>query len=243
MAAARPPSGPRAGTLPRYRSDRRSECRVDARRPPEPPAVAWSSTVPPVRKERADAARNRRAVLAAASRLFAEQGGPAHVSMDDIAAAAGVGKGTLFRRFGDRGGLVRALVEERTEELRAAVVVGPPPLGPGTPAATRLPALLDALLRLKLETRPLMLALESAGRGSPYDHDTYSLWHGLLAEELTAAGRGSEADFLAHALLAAVRSDLIEHLTAAGTAPAEISEGVGVLAEALLGQALTPDGP
>src|SRR6185312_10778811 len=50
--------------------------------------------------ERADAARNRRKVLAAAEGLFATRG-VAAVSMDDVAAAAGVGKGTLYRRFGD----------------------------------------------------------------------------------------------------------------------------------------------
>ena len=54
--------------------------------------------------ERADAARNRRRILAAAEKLFAENG-VSCTSMDAIAAEAGVGKGTLFRRFGDRASL------------------------------------------------------------------------------------------------------------------------------------------
>ncbi|ATL32880.1 TetR/AcrR family transcriptional regulator [Streptomyces formicae] len=193
---------------------------------------------PPPRKVRADAQRNREAVLAAAERLFSERGEPDRVSMDDIAAAAGVGKGTLFRRFGDRVGLVKALVERRTEQLRADVVSGPPPLGPGAPADERVLALLDATLRLKLDTRPLMLALESAGSGSPYRNDTYALWHGELTALLTAARGARDAEFLAHALLAAVRSDLIEHLSANGTSPERIREGVAALARAVLaGQA------
>src|SRR3954454_3811127 len=57
--------------------------------------------------ERADAARNRRKVLAAAEELFAARG-VAAISMDDVAAAAGVGKGTLYRRFGDKSGLASA---------------------------------------------------------------------------------------------------------------------------------------
>ncbi|MFI1394067.1 TetR/AcrR family transcriptional regulator [Streptomyces sp. NPDC020681] len=189
---------------------------------------------PAVRKERADAARNREAVLAAAARLFEERGDPDRVSMDDIAAAAGVGKGTLFRRFGDRVGLIKALVERRTEELRADLVEGPPPLGPGAPADERILALLDAVVRLKLGTRPLMLALESAGSGSPYQNDSYELWHGRLTELLVEVRGKQDADFLAHALLAAVRSDLIEHLAAGGTPPQRIRGGVAALARAVL---------
>jgi len=56
-------------------------------------------------------------VLEAAERLFAEQG-VKNVSLDAIAAAAGVGKGTVFRRFGDRAGLAVALLDEREVELR-----------------------------------------------------------------------------------------------------------------------------
>src|SRR4051812_40024312 len=67
-------------------------------------------------RERADAARNRLKVLAAAERLFAAQGVGA-VSMDEVATVAGVGKGTLYRRFGDKSGLAAALLDEREAEL------------------------------------------------------------------------------------------------------------------------------
>ncbi|MBA3798066.1 MAG: TetR/AcrR family transcriptional regulator [Geodermatophilaceae bacterium] len=81
-------------------------------------------------RERADAARNRVRVLAAAERLFAERGVPG-VTMDDVAAAAGVGKGTLYRRFGDKGGLAMALLDEQERELQQQMLTGPAPLGPG----------------------------------------------------------------------------------------------------------------
>src|SRR4051794_37445864 len=80
--------------------------------------------------ERADAARNRRRILAAAARLFAERGA-ACTSMEAIAAEAGVGKGTLFRRFGDRSNLALAVLSERERELQDAMLAGPAPLGPG----------------------------------------------------------------------------------------------------------------
>ena len=73
--------------------------------------VAGPLLGPPARRERADAARNRARVLGAAARLFAEHGVGA-VTMDDIAAAAGVGKGTLYRRFTDKGELAAAVLDD-----------------------------------------------------------------------------------------------------------------------------------
>ncbi len=70
----------------------------------------------PLRK---DAERNRQRVLDAARELFAERG--LGVSLDDIARHAGVGVGTVYRRFPDKEQLIDALFEERIGEmLRAA---------------------------------------------------------------------------------------------------------------------------
>jgi AcrR family transcriptional regulator len=62
------------------------------------------------------------------------------------ARAAGVGKGTLFRRFGDKAGLAVALLDEGERRLQAALLSGPGPLGPGAPPRERLLAFLDAYL-------------------------------------------------------------------------------------------------
>ncbi|MFE3739613.1 TetR/AcrR family transcriptional regulator [Streptomyces sp. NPDC059096] len=166
----------------------------------------------PERKPRKDAARNRQAVLAAADALFARGENPEGVTMAAVAAAADVGKGTLFRAFGDRTGLLRALYEARLEPVREAVEAGPPPLGPATPPRQRVPALLDALLCFKLDNRPLMLALEEGGSGSPYQAEHYGRWHGLLDAMLGQIPGPADSGFTAHALLAAVRADLVEHL-------------------------------
>lgn len=64
---------------------------------------------------RADAARNRALVLAAAERLFATRG--LDVSMQDVAEAAGVGVGTVFRRFATKDELVAAVIDARLAEL------------------------------------------------------------------------------------------------------------------------------
>ncbi|WP_328461625.1 TetR/AcrR family transcriptional regulator [Streptomyces sp. NBC_00448] len=175
----------------------------------------------PERKPRKDAARNREAVLAAADALFARRESPEDVTMADVAAAAGVGKGTLFRAFGDRPGLLRALYEARLEPVRAAVESGPPPLGPATPPRQRVPALLDAVLCFKLDNRRLALALEDSGTGSPYQADHYERWHDLLRAVLQEIPGLTDPAFTAHALLAATRADLIEHLSSHDHQPRE----------------------
>src|SRR3954447_2374798 len=79
--------------------------------------------------ERADAARNRRRILQAAQKLFAENGAGC-TSMAATAAEEGVGKATLFRRVGDRASLARALLSERDGASQEAFIRGEPPLGP-----------------------------------------------------------------------------------------------------------------
>src|SRR4051794_25586365 len=112
--------------------------------------------------ERSDAARNRRKVLQAASRLF-ECHGAANVSMDAVAAAAGVGKGTLFRRFGDRASLVRSVLEEHEIKLQDALIRGPAPLGPGAPPLERLCAFGREYLDFLEVHGDLILAAEFGG--------------------------------------------------------------------------------
>ncbi|MFG2532159.1 TetR/AcrR family transcriptional regulator [Streptomyces sp. NPDC048516] len=187
---------------------------------------------------RADALRNREAVLAAADELFARSESPRGVSMDDVAAAAGVGKGTLFRRFGDRTGLIQAVFASRIEPLRAAVETGPAPLGPATPPRERVPAVLDALLKFKLDNRHLSLALEEAGSGSPYQAAHYAWWHDILRDALSRLpGTDDNADFTAHALLAATRADLVEHLAGAeGMSPRRMRNRLAAFVDTVLGQ-------
>jgi len=106
--------------------------------------VEWSGELPvcgpqAAQRERGDAARNRALLLDAARRLVAERGADA-VTTDEIVAAAGVGKGTLFRRFGSRAGLMMVLLDEDERASQQAFLFGPPPLGPDAPPLDRLVA-------------------------------------------------------------------------------------------------------
>jgi len=95
--------------------------------------VVWGA--PPA--ERADAARNRLHLLATARQMLAEQG-PDRLTMDGLAERAGLGKGTVFRRFGTRAGIFRALLDDDEKAFQQQVLSGPPPLGPGAASLDRL---------------------------------------------------------------------------------------------------------
>jgi AcrR family transcriptional regulator len=146
-------------------------------------------------------------VLEAAARLFAEHGVEA-VSMDQVAAAAGVGKGTLFRRFGDKSGLAAALLDTRERVLQEAILHGPPPLGPGAPADERLVAFIDAYLDYLLEHLALIRMSETAVPGARYRIGAYRFWHRHTAILLSTT---PDPEHTAHALLAALAA---EHVAA-----------------------------
>ncbi len=130
--------------------------------------------------ERADAARNRRRVLEAFERLAARHG-IENVTMDAVAAEAGVGKGTIYRRFGDRARLALALLDEDERRLQEAVVRGAPPLGPGAPAEERAAAVVRALGALVERRLDVLLSA-----GGWFETNAYTAWHThltLLADD------------------------------------------------------------
>jgi AcrR family transcriptional regulator len=160
-------------------------------------------------QERADAARNRAKALAAAERLFAARG-VAAVSMDDIAASAGVGKGTLYRRFGDKSGLAAALLDERESRLQAAMLGGPPPLGPGAPPADRLAAFAAAYLEFVDAHLDLVVMSQTASPGARLRTGSHRFWCQHCRILLSEAGAADPA-VRADALLAALTAEQVRH--------------------------------
>ncbi|WP_329002677.1 TetR/AcrR family transcriptional regulator [Kribbella sp. NBC_00709] len=185
------------------------------------------------RPERADARRNRLRVLEAADRLFTEHGVKS-VSLDAIAAEAGVGKGTVFRRFGDRAGLAVALLDEREQELQAKILSGPPPLGPGAPPVVRVMAFLDAYLDLLDRHVELFMDSENASDGARYRIGSYHLWHRHLSHLIEASHAALDADYTAHVLLAPLAADLHNALRAQGFDLDRMKTGLRAVATALL---------
>jgi AcrR family transcriptional regulator len=203
---------------------------------PHQPSIITDRESEKMRPPRGRPSFPRAFVLDAADALFADTGAPHTVSMDAIAAAAGVGKGTLFRAFGSRDGLLDALSDAKFAPLREAVEEGKAPLGPGTPSRERLAAFLDALLTFKLQNRQLMRAREVASTGA-LQTERYRWMHDLVKNLIEDAAPGATAKdpgYAAHALLATLRIDLIEELLATGRSPQEIRRAHAALARAVM---------
>src|SRR3954454_22011639 len=171
----------------------------------KPPALPVLPNEPPA--ERADAARNRRRVLEAAASLFAERGVDA-VSMDDIVAGAGVGKGTLYRRFGDKSGLAAALLDERERELQAGILSGPPPLGPGAEPAKRLAAFVVAYIDYVAANLDIVATSQQSSPGARFRTGSHRFWRAHLVHLFRSAGV-PQAETRADVLLAALTAEQV----------------------------------
>jgi AcrR family transcriptional regulator len=117
------------------------------------PVLTWEAP----HAERADAARNRQHLLATAREMLAEQG-PDKLTMDGLAERAGLGKGTVFRRFGTRAGIFAALLDDDERVFQLEVLAGPPPLGPGAAPLDRLIAYGRARTSFMIEHRDIARA-------------------------------------------------------------------------------------
>ena len=156
--------------------------------------------------ERADAARNRERVLAAAAALVDERGADC-LTMDAVAVAAGVGKGTLFRRFESREGLMGALLNRSETQWQASVMSGPPPLGPGADPWERL----MAFGRSRLETTLLHADLiRNAGRAGTRSFAAYSFAMAHVRHLLAGLGVEGDLPLLAVALMAPLELPVLD---------------------------------
>jgi AcrR family transcriptional regulator len=160
------------------------------------------------RPERGDASRNRRLLLDTARRLIVEHGADA-VTMDDLARSAGVGKGTVFRRFGNRAGLMMELLDDDERASQQAFMFGPAPLGPAAPPLERLVAFGRERICFAHTHRTL---LSAANRDPRTRHNAVAAvlrTHVRLL--LQSAGTTGDVDVQADALLALLDADYIEH--------------------------------
>jgi AcrR family transcriptional regulator len=172
------------------------------------------------RGERADAARNRRHLLAVAREMAAGQGAD-QVTMDGLAGRAGLGKGTVFRRFGSRAGIFAALLDEDERAFQEQVLAGPPPLGPGAAPLDRLAAYGRARAGFLIGHRDIARAALDGSQPVPGRSQTpLSRLHirVLLGQMRLGA---ADLDLLALQLTAALDGPLLLYLSAsdlAGTA-------------------------
>jgi AcrR family transcriptional regulator len=182
-------------------------------------------------RERADAARNRALVLQAAWRLYTH-GGVEALTTDAVAQEAGVGKGTVYRRFRDKSGLVAALLDDKEKGLQLAMISGPPPLGPDAATqAERRVAFVRAYVDYLQAHLDLLLASETAAPGARYRLGVYQFWKTHLTMLFTenpekAGAERPDPEFRAYTVLALLDASLVSHLLADGWSWDRIRAGV-----------------
>jgi AcrR family transcriptional regulator len=183
--------------------------------------------------ERRDAARNRMLLLDAAKALV-ERDGPRAVTMDAVAQAAGVGKGTLFRRYQSREGLMAAVLDHSETAWQSLVMSGPPPLGPGAEPWERL----LAFGRTRLETTLLHAELiREAGRTGSRASGAYSFTATHVRYLLTGLGVTGDLPILATALLAPLEAPILDQQLNLDGFPVErVYEGWVDLARRIVGR-------
>jgi AcrR family transcriptional regulator len=187
--------------------------------------------------ERSDAARNRRVILQRARTLFGERGVTC-VTMEEIARASGVGKGTLYRRFPHKGFLCQALLDEPTAHLQEQTLKILRELG--TPALEKLDAFLDRLVAFTAENLDLLYGgnepLCGADRLERFSHPAYDWRRSTVLGLLRAAvnegdlDAGLDLEYLATALLAPLDVDLYYYqYRVQGLSAGRISSGMRAL--------------
>ncbi|WP_244299880.1 TetR/AcrR family transcriptional regulator [Rubrobacter xylanophilus] len=187
---------------------------------------------------RRDAARNRERILAAARSLFAERG-VTGVTMSEIARAAGVGKGTLYRRFPNKGLLCEALLDEPTRAFQRRVMELVAENESG--ALEKLGRFLEEMVFFTEENLELLYGgqepLCGSARVERFSHPAYDWQRWTVLVLLRQAEREGEIrenldlEYLAHALLAPLAVDLYYYQRyVLGFSPERIARGLRDLA-------------
>ena len=167
------------------------------------------------RHERADAAANRALILHAAERLFRERG-VENVCMSEIAEAAGVGKGTLYRRYANKGELCLALMDTQMAEFQNAMLTLFNGLSAqGVPYLQQLATFLRSLVEFTDVHSPLLVEVQRAGMLQSVEYlNLPHFWQYMTVSALLKSAerngeleRGLDLEYLAEALLAPVQVD------------------------------------
>ena len=180
------------------------------------------------RGERADAARNRQRLLATARAMLAQQGAD-KLTMDGLAERAGLGKGTVFRRFGTRAGIFQALLDDAERAFQERVLSGPPPLGPGALPVDRLIAYGRARVGFLIDHREIARAALDGSQPVPAGAQTpiSQLHIRMLLGQMSLVA--ADLDILAVQLTGALDGPLLLYLSASDLTEAARQTGERIM--------------
>ncbi len=193
--------------------------------------------------ERRDAVENRERILETAESLFAEHG-VANVCMAEIAKAAGVGKGTLYRRFANKGELCLALMDAQMRDFQDGILARMQRLSAdGVPKLEQLDQFIDALVYFTETHSPLLVEVQREGMLLAQDGSASArlqlphFWQhmtitGLLKLAVSEGelSKNVDVDYIADALLSPLKADIFHfQRTVRGFSLERISAGLRLI--------------
>ena len=209
---------------------------------PNTPTIPLGNIEEDGRSERKDAAANRKRILETADALFAEKG-VENVCMAEIAQAARVGKGTLYRRFANKAELCLALMDTQMIDFQNGMLAEFRKMTANSvPKMSQLEFFMDGLVHFTDAHAPLLTEVQSegllqAGRSTALPHFwQYMTVHGLFQAAIDAGElpAGLDTEYLADALLASLKVDIFRfQREVRGFSLERISEGLRVLITSL----------
>lgn len=139
------------------------------------------------------------------------------ISTAEIAERAGVGKGSVFRAFGDKAGLARALLDDDERALQQRILSGRPPLGPGrdTRAIERVRAFVATYADF-LERNVALLLVADADPIGRFCTGAYRAWVLHLRLLLDQIRPGDDNEAAAEAVLALLAPERFRYLRTLG---------------------------
>lgn len=175
-----------------------------------------SADAPATRQERCDAVLNRRLLLATARHLFKEHGVDG-VTMADIAKSAEVGKGTLYRRFANKGELCHALMDQSLQEFQEEILKQlREDAASGKSYRTQIDFFLGRLLQFTLDHRALLAEVQKIATVGDGQFDFPHKWQwttlrGLLmrAQQTGEISAESDVDYLASAIISLLSTSVL----------------------------------
>jgi AcrR family transcriptional regulator len=205
---------------------------------PNTPTIPLGNIDEDGRSERKDAAANRKLIMETAETLFAEKG-VENVCMAEIAQVAGVGKGTLYRRFANKAELCLALMDTQMTDFQNEMLTEFRKMTTNSvPKMAQLEFFIDALVHFTDAHSPLLSEVQSEGllhegRSTEMPHFwQYMTVHGLFQAAIEAGEipAGLDTEYLADAILAPLKVDIFRfQREIRGFTLERISEGLRIL--------------
>lgn len=183
------------------------------------------------RPTRADALKNRDLLLRTAQALFVEHGAGA-VSMSQIAEAAGVGKGTLYRHFENKRELVEALLDQEQRELQESMFAR---LRAGGPPLEHLRWFLTQVLAFVDRNRPMLCTGTAGERHSSLEHPAHRWWRQTIRGLLAQVGIQLDLDYATDVLYVLLDVHIVDYQRRIAGHPLDLlNQGIHALLDRLV---------